>query len=155
MVTGSKPKQCRYNLNNIRHEASRYFWNKKKEYQKPKTDELENNSKIKYIWDLYRDINDFKQGYQPRTNTQGCWQVLSPTLEGNKLQWPRLTILYQDLWHTNNRNIFLLFVCHKSSYSIVSLGRCSLFPSKVALRTCQRPGSYRAAHEMSYHWLYI
>jgi len=36
-------------LNNIRCEASRYSWNKKKEYQKPKIDELENNSKIKYI----------------------------------------------------------------------------------------------------------
>jgi len=37
------------NLNNIRHEASRHLWNKKKEYQKTKIDELENNSKIKYI----------------------------------------------------------------------------------------------------------
>ena len=37
------------NLNNIRHEGSRHFWNKKKEYQKPKIDEPENNSKIKYI----------------------------------------------------------------------------------------------------------
>ena len=48
------------NLNNIRHEGSRHFWNKKKEYQKPKIDEPENNSKIKYILDLHRDINDFK-----------------------------------------------------------------------------------------------
>jgi hypothetical protein len=37
------------NLNNIRREASRHLWNKKKEYQKPKIDELENNSKTKYI----------------------------------------------------------------------------------------------------------
>ena len=30
--------------------------------------ELETNSKIKNIRDLYRGINDFKKGYQPRTN---------------------------------------------------------------------------------------
>ena len=36
-----------YNLHNIRHQASRHFWNKEKEYLKPKIDELENNSKIK------------------------------------------------------------------------------------------------------------
>jgi len=29
----------------------------------------------------------------------------SYSLEGNKLQRPRLTTLYQDLWRTNNRNI--------------------------------------------------
>ena len=35
---------------------------------KVKIDELETNSKIKNIRDLYRGINDFKKGYQPRTN---------------------------------------------------------------------------------------
>jgi len=30
--------------------------------------ELETNSKIKNIRDLYGGINDFKKGYQPRTN---------------------------------------------------------------------------------------
>ena len=55
------------NLNNVRHEASRHFRNKKKAYLKAKI-ELETNSKIKNIRDLYRGINDFKKGYQPRTN---------------------------------------------------------------------------------------
>ena len=32
---------------------------------KAKIEELENNSKIKNIRDLYRGINDFKKGYQP------------------------------------------------------------------------------------------
>ena len=36
---------------------------------KPKTDELETESKIKNIRDLYRDVSDFKKGYQPRTNS--------------------------------------------------------------------------------------
>jgi len=31
-----------------------------------KIEELENNSKIKNISDLYRGINDFKKEYQPR-----------------------------------------------------------------------------------------
>jgi len=57
------------NLNNVRREASRYFRNKKKEHLKAKIEELETNSKIKNIWDLYRGISDFKKGYQPRPNT--------------------------------------------------------------------------------------
>ena len=54
------------NLNNVRREASRHFRNKKA-YLKAKIEDLETNSKIKNIRDLYRGINDFK-GYQPRTN---------------------------------------------------------------------------------------
>jgi hypothetical protein len=56
------------NLNNVRREASRHFRNKEKEYLKAKINELETNSKNKNIRDLYRGINDFKKGYQPRTN---------------------------------------------------------------------------------------
>jgi hypothetical protein len=40
---------------------------KKWEYLKNKINELETNSKNKNIRDLYRDINEFKKGYQPRT----------------------------------------------------------------------------------------
>ena len=56
------------NLNNVRREASRHFRNKKKAYLKAKIEELETNTKIKNIRDLYRGINNFKKGYQPRTN---------------------------------------------------------------------------------------
>jgi len=56
------------NLNNIRREVSRHFRNKKKAYLRAKIEELENNSKIKNIRDLYWGINDFKRGYQPRCN---------------------------------------------------------------------------------------
>ena len=55
------------NLNNVRREASRHFKNKKKAYLKAKIEEPEANSKINNIRDLYRGINDFKKGYQPRT----------------------------------------------------------------------------------------
>jgi len=56
------------NLNNVRREASRHFKGEKRnEYLKAKIDELETNSKIN-IRDLYRGFNDFKRGYQPRTN---------------------------------------------------------------------------------------
>ena len=41
---------------------------KKKAYLRAKIEELEINSKIKNIRDLYRGINDFKKGYQPRCN---------------------------------------------------------------------------------------
>ena len=56
------------NLNNVRREASRHFRNNKKEYLKAKIDELETNSKIKKISDLYRGITDFKKGSQPSIN---------------------------------------------------------------------------------------
>ena len=42
------------NLNNVRRDASRHFRNKKKAYLKAKIEELETNSKIKNIRDLYR-----------------------------------------------------------------------------------------------------
>ena len=39
----------------------------KKAYLKAKIEELETNSKVNNVRDLYRGINDFKKGYQPRT----------------------------------------------------------------------------------------
>jgi hypothetical protein len=44
------------NLNNVRHEASRYFRNKKREYLKDKINELATNSENKIIRDLSRGI---------------------------------------------------------------------------------------------------
>jgi len=55
------------NSNHFRRDPSRHFRDKKKEYLKVKIDELATNSKTKSIRDLYRGINDFKKGYQPRT----------------------------------------------------------------------------------------
>jgi hypothetical protein len=56
------------NLNNVRHEASRHFRNKEREYLKDKINELAMNSRNKNIRDLYRGINGFKRGYQPTNN---------------------------------------------------------------------------------------
>ena len=47
---------------------ARRFRNKKKAYLKAKIEDLETNSKIKNIRDLYRGISGFKKGYQRRTN---------------------------------------------------------------------------------------
>jgi len=55
------------NINNVRRVASRHFRNKKTAYLKAKIGKLETNSKIKNIRDLYKGINDFRKGYQPRT----------------------------------------------------------------------------------------
>jgi len=55
-------------MNNVRHDASRHFRNKKKAYLKAKIEELETNSKINNIRDMYRGINGFKKGYKPRTS---------------------------------------------------------------------------------------
>jgi hypothetical protein len=56
------------NLNNVIHEASRYCRNKTREYLKDKINELATNIKNKNIRYLYRGINGFKRGYQPRNN---------------------------------------------------------------------------------------
>jgi len=56
------------NLNNVRREVSKLFRNKKKAYLKAKIEELETNSKIKNIRDLYSGISDIKKRYQPRCN---------------------------------------------------------------------------------------
>jgi hypothetical protein len=55
-------------MSNVRRAASRHFRNKKREYLKDKINELVSSSKNKNIRDLYRGINEFKKGYQPRTN---------------------------------------------------------------------------------------
>ena len=64
------------NLNNVRSEASRHFRNKKKVYLKAKIEDLETNSKIKNIRDVYRGISDFKNDYHPRTNIERMRQVI-------------------------------------------------------------------------------
>ena len=46
----------------VGRDASRHFRNKKKAYLNAKIEELESNSKINNIRDLYRGINDFKNG---------------------------------------------------------------------------------------------
>jgi hypothetical protein len=56
------------NIQKLRHETSRTFRNKKNEYLKGKVNELEISNKNKNIRDLYRGINEFKKGYQPRIN---------------------------------------------------------------------------------------
>jgi hypothetical protein len=61
------------NLNNVRREPSRHCRNKKREYLKDKINELATNSKNKNIRDLYRGINGFKRGCQPRNNLVKDW----------------------------------------------------------------------------------
>jgi hypothetical protein len=56
------------NLSDVRREAGRHCRNKKREYLKDRINELASNSKNKNIRDLYRGINEFKNGYQHRTN---------------------------------------------------------------------------------------
>jgi hypothetical protein len=55
------------NLRNVRREASRHFRNKKREYLKDRSNEIELKSRNKEIRDLYRGITEFKKGYQPKT----------------------------------------------------------------------------------------
>jgi len=69
------------NLNNVRHEGSRHFRNKKKEYLKAKIEERKSNNEIKNMRDLYRSIIDFKKGYQPRTDTvEDEYQTYTPLI---------------------------------------------------------------------------
>jgi hypothetical protein len=56
------------NLKNLRRETNRTVGREKREYLKGKINELETNNKNKNIKDLYKGINEFKKGYQPRIN---------------------------------------------------------------------------------------
>jgi hypothetical protein len=58
----------RDNLNNVKHEAGRYFRNKKRKYPKDKINVIAMNNKNKNIRDLCRGINELKKGYIPRNN---------------------------------------------------------------------------------------
>ena len=55
------------NLNNIRLMPADIL-GKKEGISKVKVKEIETNSKINKVRDLYRSINNFKMGYQPRTS---------------------------------------------------------------------------------------
>jgi hypothetical protein len=68
VVAGAPSVVNEDNLSYVRQEGSRHFRNKKREYLKDKINEIESDSKNKNIRDLYRGINEFKKGYQPRTN---------------------------------------------------------------------------------------
>jgi hypothetical protein len=59
-------------LSNVRLGPSRHFGNKERECLKDKINELESDRKNKNIRDLYRGINEFKKGYQPRTILVKC-----------------------------------------------------------------------------------
>ena len=50
------------NLNNVRREVSRHFRNKQKAYLRAKIEELETNSKIQNIRDLYRGKVTLRRG---------------------------------------------------------------------------------------------
>jgi hypothetical protein len=56
------------NLKNSRSETSKTFRKKKRAYMKGKINKLVTNNKNKNIRHLYRGINEFKKGYQPRIN---------------------------------------------------------------------------------------
>jgi hypothetical protein len=58
------------NLQNLIHETSRVFRDKKREYLKGKINKPEINNKNNNIRDLYRGMNEFKKGYQPRINNK-------------------------------------------------------------------------------------
>jgi len=61
------PSQSNVDIpSNVTREVSIHFRNQKKAYLRDKIVKLETNGKIQNIRDLYRDINDFKNGYQPK-----------------------------------------------------------------------------------------
>jgi hypothetical protein len=55
-------------LNNVRCEASRHCKKKKREYLKDEINKLAMNIKNKNTRDLYRGINEYKRGDQPRND---------------------------------------------------------------------------------------
>ena len=99
--------------------------------------------------------NGSKLFFPPWRNSPWCARVssLSRIYRGVQLSpypdpgWKHVTatntyntITRLTAYSTNSVNMFLLFVRRKYWYSVVSLDRCSLFPSRVGLRTYQHPG---------------
>jgi len=68
------------NLNNVRCNASRHFRNKKKAYLKAKIEELETNSKVNNVRDLYRGINPFSASPPHRTYARSARLILRKLL---------------------------------------------------------------------------
>ena len=58
--------QTAEDFSNVRRDTCRMFRKKKRNYMKAKVNKLEENSKNKNIRELYKGINEFKKGYQPR-----------------------------------------------------------------------------------------
>jgi hypothetical protein len=56
------------NLNNVRHEAADISGKIERKYMEDRINELATQSKSKNITELYRGMNEFKKGYQPRTD---------------------------------------------------------------------------------------
>jgi hypothetical protein len=81
------------NANKRRHEANRNFGNKKKEYLEDKIIELATNNKSKDIRVLYRGINEFKRGYQPRSNlvNRGGPGSISGLVKWDLWRWGRFS----------------------------------------------------------------
>lgn len=63
------------NINSVISESSRTFKNKQWEgkYLKGKINELQTDNKNKNKTDLYREINEFRKGYQRNTNLIKGW----------------------------------------------------------------------------------
>jgi hypothetical protein len=57
-------------LSSIRCDTSKHFSNKNREYLKGKINDLAMDSKNKNIRILYRGMNEFNKGYQPRINLE-------------------------------------------------------------------------------------
>jgi hypothetical protein len=70
-----------HNLSDVWRAASRHFRNKKREYLKDRINELQSNNENTNIRDMYRGVNEFQKGYQPRTKLvkdEGCDLLSNP-----------------------------------------------------------------------------
>jgi len=103
------------NLNNVRYNASRHFRKKKKAYLKAKIEEHETNSKVNIVRDLYSGINDFKEGYQPRTinvktRKESCLQTPTVLWRGRGNISPLERIFFQIYLYFWVGNSFSLII---------------------------------------------
>ena len=114
--------------------------------------------------------NGSKLFFPPWRNSPWCARVssLSRIYRGVQLSpypdpgWKHVTatntyntITRLTAYSTNSVNMFLLFVRRKYWYSVVSLDRCSLFPSRVGIRTDQHPcvrSHLETRHSVRFLW---
>jgi hypothetical protein len=142
----AKPKPSNINnLQNIRHETSRVFRNKKREHLKGKINELEAKNK-KNIRDLYRDINELKNWYQPRIN-------IIKDGNGNLIEVPQNVLnrwknFFNQVLNVHGVHDIRQIDIHTAEPLVPEPSLDEVEISIAKLKSCKSPGTDNIPHEL-------
>jgi hypothetical protein len=133
-------------MNNVRRESSRHFRNRKEEYLKDKINELAVNSKNKNIRDLYRGRNEFKWGYQPRSNL--VKDQNSDLLADSNHTINRWKSYFSQLLNVHNISDIRQIEIHTAEPLVSGPNHLEVEISIAKLKKYKSPGSYQIQAEL-------